>query len=47
MEQLEEVPQIKAELERIWSDYEFVCSGPTWEDVAERVNRYKELDILA
>ena len=47
VEQLEEVPQIKAELERIWSDYEFVCSGPTWEDVAERVNRYKELDILA
>lgn len=46
-ERLEEVPQIKAELERIWSDYEFVCSGPSWEDVVERAARYKELDILA
>ena len=46
-ERLEEVPQIQAELERIWNDYGFVCSGPSWEAVAERVTRYKELDILA
>ena len=46
-ERLEEVPQVRAELERIWSDYEFVCSGPSWEAVAERAARYKELDVLA
>ena len=45
--QLEEIPQIKAELARIWSDYEFVRSGPSWEAVAERVAGYKTLDILA
>ncbi len=44
---LEEVPQVRAELERIWSDYEFVCSGPSWEAVAQRAAKYKELDILA
>lgn len=46
-EQLEEVTPIKAELGRIWSDYEFVCSGPSWEAVAERTANYKELDILS
>lgn len=45
--QPEEVPQVKAELERIWSDYEFVCSGPSWEAVAQRMAGYKELDVLA
>lgn len=44
---LEEVPQIKDELERIWSDYEFVCSDITWELIGQRVDAYKELDILA
>lgn len=44
---LEEVPQIKAELKRIWSDYEFVCSGPGWDSVAARAAQYKALDILA
>ena len=43
---LENVPQIKAELERIWSDYDFVCSGITWKQVEERVDEYKSLDIL-
>lgn len=43
---LEEVPQIKAEMERIESDYEFVCSGITWEQVGEKVAAYKKLDIL-
>ena len=44
---LEENPRIKAELKRIWSDYEFVSSGMTWEQIARRVAEYKNLDILA
>lgn len=44
---LEEVPQIKAELARIWSDYDFICSGPTLKQVEERIKEYKELDLLA
>lgn len=44
---LEEVPQIKAELERIWSDYRFLGSDITWELVAQKVQEYKKLDILA
>lgn len=44
---LEEVPQVKAELERIWSDYDFVCSSLSWDAITERAARYKELDILA
>ena len=43
----EENPGIKAELERIWSDYAFVSSDMTWELVSRRVAEYKELDILA
>jgi len=46
-ERLEEVPQVRAELERVWSDYDFICSTPSWEAVAERIEQYKELDILA
>lgn len=46
-DRLEDVPQIKAELERIWSDYEFIRSDMTWEKVRERVEAYKKLDILA
>lgn len=44
---LEEVPQIKAELERIWSDCDFISSGASWGAVSERIAQYKELDILA
>ncbi len=44
--ELEEVPQIRAEMERIERDYGFVCSDITWELVGERVAKYKELDIL-
>ncbi len=44
---IREVPQVKAELERIWSDYEFVRSGPTWGAVAQRIEGYKALDILS
>lgn len=43
---LEQVPQIKAELRRIWSDFDFVSSHITWEQVADRVKEYKTLDIL-
>ncbi len=45
--QLEEAPRVRAELERIWSDYEFICSRPSWEAVAQRVAAYKDLDVLA
>ena len=44
---LEEVPQIKAEIERIWSDYRFLDADISWELVAQRVEEYKRLDILA
>ena len=42
----EDVPQIKAELGRIADDYEFIRSGITWEQVAQRMDEYKALDIL-
>lgn len=45
-EDLECVPQVKAEMERIQRDYEFVCSGISWEQVKARVEEYKKLDIL-
>lgn len=43
---LSSLPQIRLETERIQDDYEFVRSKFTWQDVAERVAQYKELDIL-
>lgn len=43
----EDVPRIRAELERIWSDYEFLRAGLTWEQVTRRIELYKALDILA
>ena len=45
-DRLEDVPQIKAELQRIWSDYDFVRSGLTWAEVGKRIADYKRLDIL-
>lgn len=44
---IRQIPQVKAELGRIWDDYEFVCSGPAWGAVAQRVEEYKALDIFA
>lgn len=44
---LSQLPQISQEAARIEDDYEFVRSRVTWQDIAERVARYKELDILA
>ena len=35
----EEAPRFKAELDRIWSDYDFVRSGLTWEAVGERLSK--------
>ena len=46
-EDLSQVPQIRAELERIWSDYDFVRSGITWDAVGKKLDEYKQLDILA
>ncbi|MDE7243236.1 MAG: hypothetical protein K2O18_04560 [Oscillospiraceae bacterium] len=43
---LAETPRVKAELSRIWSDYIFVLSRFTWEDVEKRISNYKNLDIL-
>ena len=41
-----DTPQIKSELKRIWNDYEFICSGVTWEQIADQMKEYKTLDIL-
>ena len=43
----ENVPQIKAELERVQRDYSFVSSSLTWEQAAQKISEYKQLDILA
>ena len=44
-ETLKDVPQIKAEMTRIWADFDFVCSGPTWEQVPERMEGYKKRSV--
>lgn len=44
---LEDVPQIKAELERIWSDCTAVRDQLPLEEIGERIAAYKQLDILA
>lgn len=44
---LEEVPQVKAELERIWSDYAAVRDQIPLEEIGKRIASYKQLDILA
>lgn len=44
--ELSQLPQISQETARIQDDYEFVRSRVTWQDIAGRVARYKELDIL-
>jgi len=42
----EDAPQVKAELQRIWSDYDFIRSGLTWDEVGKKIEAYKQLDIL-
>lgn len=47
-EVLTEVPGIKAEMDRIWSDYEFVVgSDISWELVSRKVAEYKEVEVPA
>lgn len=46
-EDLSLLPQIKQEIARIQEDCKFVRSKITWQDIAERIAGYKELDILA
>lgn len=41
------IPQVKVELDRIRSDYEFICTGPTLSTVARRIEEYRALDIFA
>ncbi len=43
----EDVPQVKAELQRIWDDYDFVCSDFSWEQAKQKIAEYKQMDILA
>ena len=45
-DRLENILQIKAELQRIWSDYDFVRDRLTQEEVGKRIADYKQLDIL-
>ncbi len=42
----EDVPQVRAELQRIWNDYDFVCSGLTWEQAEQKIAEYKQTEIL-
>ena len=42
----EQLPPVRAELKRIWDDFDFVCSHISWEKVAERVKEYLALDLL-
>lgn len=43
---LRNIPQVRAELERIWGDYEFLHAGPSWDGIAARLAAYRELDLL-
>ena len=45
-EDLRQIPQVQAELERIWSDYEFVRDGASVADVIHRIEKYRRMDIL-
>lgn len=40
------IPQVKAELDRIWSDYELIRAGIDWPQAARRIDAYKTLDIF-
>jgi hypothetical protein len=43
---MEEMPQMRAEAERIWDDYEFVRTRSSWKEVSDRLTQYEHLDIL-
>jgi hypothetical protein len=40
---LEQIPQVQAELDRIWDDYRFLQSGVIWSQVAQRMADYKKM----
>ncbi len=43
---LDEIPEIKAEIARINDDFKFITSNITFDSIINRVNDYKNLDIL-
>jgi len=43
----DEVPQVQAELQRIWSDYDFISSVQSWDQAEKKLDAYKRMDILA
>ena len=40
---LDQIPQVQAELDRIWDDYRFLQSGVIWSQVAQRMADYKKM----
>ena len=42
----EDIPQIQAELSRIWDDCAFVCGQLDWDTLRQKLDAYLELDIL-
>ncbi len=42
----EDVPQVQAELSRIWDDCRFVCGQLDWDSFKQRLDGYLGLDIL-
>ncbi len=43
---LDEIPEIKAEISRINDDFKFITSNVSFDDIASRVSDYKTLDIF-
>ena len=44
---LRDNPKVQEELARIWSDAEFVDNEPEIDEVIERIQAYRKLDLLA
>lgn len=38
----DQIPQVQAELNRIWEDYRFLRSGPIWAQVRQRMTEYQK-----
>lgn len=45
-EELRSIPKVQEEIERIWSDYDFVRTGPDAAAVAARMDTYRKMDIV-
>ena len=45
-EDIASIPQVRAELDRIWNDYEWARSGIDWTPAAQRIDAYKALDVF-